>query len=210
MDERWKRIDQIFSAALDLPAAERAEYVRKMARSDETRIEVEHLLNLADAAEMDPDPDRIEPQLIEELFPDPNIGRDIGAYRIVRPIGRGGMGAVYLAERTRDYEQLVAIKILPLNVLSTEDRARFLQERQIVARLEHAHIARLLDGGECQPDDEGRIGGEPYLVLEYVAGPPVTEHVQGYLNCFCKSRRLCNTLIATWWCIETSSRRTFW
>lgn len=95
-----------------------------------------------------------------------------GAYKIKDLIGRGGMGAVYLGERDAgDFELRVAIKIIRSGLLKEELIERFERERQILARLNHANIARLLDGGILED-------GSPYFVMEYVAGEPLTEWAQ--------------------------------
>ena len=96
---------------------------------------------------------------------------DIGAYRVLGILGQGGMGVVYLAER-RDgqFEQRVALKVLPAWA-EPGDHGRFLRERQILARMEHQNIARLLDGGLT--DD-----GAPFFAMEYVAGDPLTEYAR--------------------------------
>jgi eukaryotic-like serine/threonine-protein kinase len=94
----------------------------------------------------------------------------IGPYRIVRAIGQGGMGTVFLAERvTGGFEQRVAVKLLKRGMDSEAIVARFRQERQILAGLVHTGIARLLDGG-LTPD------GRPYFAMEYVEGEAITEH----------------------------------
>ncbi|HEV8129011.1 MAG TPA: serine/threonine-protein kinase [Candidatus Eisenbacteria bacterium] len=96
------------------------------------------------------------------------IGSHAGPYRIVREIGRGGMGRVYLAERDDgQFQQTVAIKVLKRGLDTDEMLRRFLRERQILARLEHRNIARLLDGG-ATPD------GRPFLAMERVEGIPIT------------------------------------
>jgi serine/threonine-protein kinase len=100
-------------------------------------------------------------------LPDP-VGdiSDIGAFRLVRQIGRGGMGVVYLAERRSGFEQQVAIKIMPRFATDTPGRERFAQERRILAQLRHPNICSILDGGEL-PD------GTPWLAMEYVPGEPL-------------------------------------
>jgi serine/threonine protein kinase len=100
-------------------------------------------------------------------LPDP-VGdiSDIGAFRLVRQIGRGGMGVVYLAERRSGFEQQVAIKIMPRFATDAPGRERFAQERQILAQLRHPNICSILDGGEL-PD------GTPWLAMEYVPGEPL-------------------------------------
>ncbi|RZV34755.1 MAG: serine/threonine protein kinase [Chromatiales bacterium] len=96
----------------------------------------------------------------------------IGPWRLLRRIGRGGMGAVYLAERADEqYEQQVALKILPTGLDTDQARARFVTERQILARLVHDNIARLLDGGVT--DD-----GVPYFAMDYVEGLPIDKYCE--------------------------------
>ncbi|MFN3303433.1 MAG: protein kinase domain-containing protein [Roseateles sp.] len=93
-------------------------------------------------------------------------GEQLGAWRLVRPLGEGGMGRVFLAERADGaYQQQAALKLVRLG-LSPDAVARFARERQILAGLEHPHIARLLDGGQT-PE------GWPFLVMEYVDGEPI-------------------------------------
>ncbi|MEM8963203.1 MAG: tetratricopeptide repeat protein [Acidobacteriota bacterium] len=97
-------------------------------------------------------------------------GTRIGAHRVVAPIGRGGMGDVYLAERDDDlYRQRVAIKVVRAGWGGGELALRFERERQILARLSHPHIAQLLDGGVM-------ADGRPFLVMQYVEGVPITEY----------------------------------
>ncbi|MFZ5636338.1 MAG: protein kinase domain-containing protein [Pseudomonadota bacterium] len=100
-------------------------------------------------------------------LPDP-VGdvSDIGPFRLVRQIGRGGMGVVYLAERRSGFAQQVAIKILPRFAIDDAGRERFSQERRILAQLRHPNICSILDGGEL-PD------GTPWLAMEYVPGEPL-------------------------------------
>lgn len=97
-------------------------------------------------------------------IPDPVADiSDIGAFRLVRQIGRGGMGVVYLAERRNDFEQQVAIKIMPRFATDDPSRDRFAQERRILAQLRHPNICSILDGGEL-------ADGTPWLAMEYVPG----------------------------------------
>jgi len=97
-------------------------------------------------------------------------GQRLGPYRIERKLGSGGMGDVYLAERAdEEYQQRVAIKLVRAGVYSSQVQSRLRMERQILARLEHPNIARLLDGGRA-PD------GTPYLVMEYVDGEPIDRY----------------------------------
>lgn len=96
----------------------------------------------------------------------------VGPYRLLQPLGSGGMGEVFLAERIDGgFEQRVALKLVRSGALSNTLTRRFLRERQILARLQHANIARLLDGGFS-------ASGRPWLAMEYVAGPTIVRHVQ--------------------------------
>src|SRR5262249_27245857 len=104
------------------------------------------------------------------------IGALVGSYRIVRELGHGGIGTVYLAERADgEFEQQVAIKVVAGGISADVLARRFREERRILATLEHPNIARLLDGGTT-------ADGLPYVVMEYVAGVPITE--------FCETNRL--------------------
>jgi serine/threonine-protein kinase len=104
------------------------------------------------------------------------VGRTIGRYVVRREIGHGGIGRVYLAERADgQFEQRVALKLVKRGMDTDEIVARFLRERQILARLEHPSIARLVDGGVHED-------GRPYFVMEHVEGVPITRH--------CDERRL--------------------
>jgi non-specific serine/threonine protein kinase/serine/threonine-protein kinase len=100
------------------------------------------------------------------------VGRRFGPYRVTRELGRGGMGAVYLAERADGtFQQRVALKLVKRGMDIEQVVARFRAERQILASLEHPNIARLLDGGAS--DD-----GQPFLVMEYIDGQRIDEYVR--------------------------------
>ena len=102
--------------------------------------------------------------VIEEAIESQNVEERVGNYRLLRKIGSGGMGSVYLAERDDDeFRKQVAIKFIRGGALRENAIKRFRRERQILARLEHPGIARLLDGGTTSR-------GTPYFVMEYVEG----------------------------------------
>src|SRR5947208_4805845 len=171
--ERWKQIEAIFEQALELKANERAAFVQKSCTGDEElRHEVESLLESHAAAGGFID-DRSLFISSEDLKHDHEaipVGQLIGAYRIVRGIGRGGMGAVYLAERADEqYKKQVAIKLIKRCMDTDSVLRHFRNERQILAGFDHPNIARLFDGGTT--DD-----GLPYFVMEYVAGLAINEH----------------------------------
>src|ERR1051326_1625141 len=166
----WQRVKEIFQAALDLPRSERAEYGRTAAaHGTELRREVESLLASADDSEeflSCPAADYVPGAMEDDEAPDTNLGRRIGPYQILREIGTGGMGSVYLAERVDEFRQKVALKLMRRDMDSRMVISRFRYERQILAGLDHPNIARLLDGGAT---DDGR----PYFVMEFVEGTPL-------------------------------------
>ncbi|MDP9100052.1 MAG: FlgO family outer membrane protein [Verrucomicrobiota bacterium] len=173
--ENWQQLKSILAGALDRDPANREDYVAEACGGDaKLREEVEVLLGqdsrCVDLCAEDAVGRRDEGD--DSTF----IGSRIGAYRIDREIGRGGMGAVYLAERADgEFQKKVAIKLLKRGTDTDEVLRRFRVERQILARLEHPNIARLLDAG-TSPE------GLPFLVMEYVPGEPITY--------FCRTKAL--------------------
>ncbi len=176
---RWDEVDRLFTAALDLPESERESFIVRQCEGDiELRDAVLSVLT-AERASADlfegPESARAR-EALREFFSAgdsgaaDHAGERIGPYRLIRRIGRGGMGTVFLAERAdADFDQRVAVKLLRRG-LDTEDIVgRFLSERRILARLTHPNIARLYDGGSS-------ADGRPYLVMEYVDGEPVTDY----------------------------------
>ena len=158
----------LFRELVDLSPAEREKYFQRHPVKPDLRAEVESLLeydlrdgpSLAHFVGMEAE-DLLESRDVEQQ------GRRCGPYRLVGLLGRGGAGAVYLAQRTDgQIEQRVAIKLLRQDSQRRSFHDRFLQERQILASMQHAGIARLLDAG--QTDDD-----KPYLVMEYIEGTPI-------------------------------------
>src|SRR5262249_56131407 len=96
-------------------------------------------------------------------------GRRIGPYQVERMIGSGGMGSVYVALRVDDLQQRVALKLIKRGLDSDELVQRFRLERQVLAGLNHPHIARLLDGGASED-------GLPYFVMEFIDGQPIDSY----------------------------------
>ena len=166
---RRAEIEEVFERALDLDPARRGAWLSdRCAHDAELRTEVEALI----AAHESPVgilERRLTPATTA-LAVEPLRDRRIGPYRVVRELGRGGMGVVYLAERDDgEFRREVAIKLLRNSPDAEELHRRFIAERQILASLSHPHIAQLLDGGTT----EGEL---PYLVMEYVDGLPITTY----------------------------------
>jgi len=103
---------------------------------------------------------------------DPREGQRIGSYTLVRPLGEGGFGTVYLAEQKQPVRRMVALKVVKLGMDTKAVIARFERERQALATMEHPHIARVLGAGATE-------NGRPYFVMEYVEGVPITEFCEG-------------------------------
>ncbi len=166
----WSRVKTTFHAAVELPAGERQAFLDQACGDDDVlRREVASLL--AEADDADCPIERQAEQMGGWLGGRPAAaGTRVGAYEIVRELGRGGMGTVFLARRADgQYRHDVALKMIRRTVSAPELESRFRRERQILASLAHANIARLLDGGVT-------AGGEPFLVMEYVAGEPLVAY----------------------------------
>ncbi|HSJ63030.1 MAG TPA: serine/threonine-protein kinase [Gemmatimonadaceae bacterium] len=174
--ERWRRMEELLDQALELPTGERRALLDEQCRGDaELRADLEALLQ-ADALAtgfLDDSADSYAALLLQDEDTDESSsgaspGDLIGAYRILHLLAQGGMGAVYLAERADgQFEQRVALKLVRRGLNTEEVHRRFIAERQILARLNHPHIARLLDGGRT-------ASGQPWFVMEYVEGETLT------------------------------------
>jgi serine/threonine protein kinase/Tol biopolymer transport system component/tetratricopeptide (TPR) repeat protein len=173
--DRWKEVKGVFAAALDRPVSERAAYLDEACAGDEElRREVESLLaSHQQAGEFIESPAiPTDTQMLDEDEEDADLGRRIGAYRIEKEIGRGGMGSVYLAVRAdEEFERQVAIKLIRRGMELDFIVRRFRNERQILANLDHPYIARLLDGGSTED-------GLPYFIMEYVDGQPMHRYAE--------------------------------
>jgi tetratricopeptide (TPR) repeat protein len=161
----------LFREVADLPRAERERILTERGASTEVRAEIESLLSY-DSPSAGSLTRRVSDAAQEALrWSDGPLSRCCGPYRLVRLLGRGGMGAVYLGERRDgEIEQRVAIKLLRADADRPSWRDRFLKERQLLAYLNHASIARLLDAGHTEV-------GQPYLVMEYVDGVAIDDYV---------------------------------
>ena len=169
---RWQQIDELFQQVMDLGEAERIAILDASCREDaELRREIESLIaSSADAAPTLREMIEHEAETMAGAEVAAQLGRRIGAYQLVELLGEGGMGIVYRA--VADDGRAVAIKILRTGLASAQAIARFSDERQILARLDHPSIVRLLDGGTT--DDL------PYLVMEHLAGVSITRHARDH------------------------------
>ncbi|MCA9756921.1 MAG: serine/threonine protein kinase, partial [Candidatus Eisenbacteria bacterium] len=168
----FESIQRIFERASELAPEDRLDFLEEACGGD-TKL-ISHVAELLRSHD-----DPVVIRAVEQSWPRPvevvgstndSAGRRIGPYRIVRRIGVGGMGAVYLARRDDDqFDQEVALKLISIGIPGAEAWSRFRDERQILARLNHPHIARLLDGGMTS---EGLL----YFVMEYVDGVPIDRH----------------------------------
>jgi eukaryotic-like serine/threonine-protein kinase len=172
---RWEAVGELFEQALSLPVGERTACVdRASAGDDELRQEVISLLISHKAAPGGFVQDKIKNAVISfhEMQLSVAQSTHVGPYRLIRELGRGGMGTVFLAERDDDqYRASVAIKLVRPGMDTEFILARFRRERQTLARLQHPNIARLLDGGTTSD-------GLPYIVMEYVDGQTITLYTQ--------------------------------
>ncbi|HXS94561.1 MAG TPA: serine/threonine-protein kinase [Candidatus Limnocylindrales bacterium] len=173
--DRWRRLEALFHAAAGLSQEQRAGFIERETAGDlDLRVQLEEMLaNSGTAAEL---LERtVSTVALEASGWNNGPGRRVGPYRLVREIGRGGMGVVFEARRDDDeYHKTVALKVAPAlhDPAMLGERLRY--ERQILAGLEHPHIARFLDGGSQD--------GVPYFAMEYVEGCPITT--------FCNEHRL--------------------
>jgi serine/threonine-protein kinase len=179
---RWPELSQLLDAALDLEGARRQDWLAANCPEPELRAALEQLL--ADSAGdgmLDSGGDRVARALLADAgAAGPAAagtadwaGRQLGAFRLVRLIGEGGMASVFLAERDDpSFAQQVAVKVLRHGMLDPFEQQRFGRERQILARLEHPNIARLIDGGLTGD-------GVPWFAMEYVEGVPITDYARG-------------------------------
>ncbi|MBK9433366.1 MAG: serine/threonine protein kinase [Sphingomonadales bacterium] len=167
--EREKRVIKLFEEALDWPAAARTQRLTDLLSGEPEILHAVLAMIAADHSSallptIPPEP--------AELGTDTPMPERIGNYRIVEEIGRGGMGLVYRAARDDGlFDQQVAIKVIRRTIFSATTHEQFANERRILARLHHPHIAHLLDGGVSED-------GSPYIIMELIKGVPITDYVQ--------------------------------
>ena len=180
--EEWRRIERVIDRVADLPPAERARYLDDACGNDRVlRHEAERLLAASEDVSFLESPAAVfaaplVAPLVSQAAPNADgvsAGARIGPYRVISELGRGGMGAVFLAERAgAASDERVALKLIKRGMDSGEIHRRFISEREILARLRHPNIARLLDVGVS-------ADGRPYFAMEYVEGTTITAHCDG-------------------------------
>lgn len=172
--QQWQEISPLLDQALDLSATEREAWLQSLTRSKPEWIDLLRLLleeHCAVVAERFLEFSPHSPGAASDLQ-----GQRVGPYTLISPIGTGGMGRVWLAQRSDgSFERRVAVKFLQFSVATRAGAERFKREGRILGSLSHPHIAELIDAG-VMPD------GQPYMVLEYVKGEPIDQ--------FCLSRSL--------------------
>jgi serine/threonine protein kinase/tetratricopeptide (TPR) repeat protein len=170
-----KTLQQILDEAQTLPPHERLRFIREACATD-SDLYASAMHELESRQQWFGDEGGAASESVDEDSAVDLAGERIGPYRIVRSLGRGGMGEVFLAERADEqFRQQVAIKLVRRGLLSRHVQGRLKLERQILATLDHPNIARLFDGGTT-------TDGTPYIVMEYVDGEPI--------DIYCDSRSL--------------------
>ncbi len=182
----WRKVDELFQAAVELSPDQREAFLAVACGSDDDlRRQVQELLD-ADGRSTDGLGAAVEAEIGSFGGADDWKGRRIGSYELVRKLGEGGMGAVYLAGRVGEFRQQVTVKLIKAGMDSDGILRRFRNERQILASLNHRNIARLIDGGTT-------ASGQPYFVMDYIDGEPIDDYCDHHkltiderLELFCK------------------------
>ncbi len=171
--DRWSQVSSLFDELVELDADHRAQRLAQLATSDAALADEIRALLMADedsSGLLDGDAVAAVPGVLTRESDGMPADGMAGPYRLLRLLGEGGMGVVWLAERTDGaYEQQVAIKVLKRGMDTHAILRRFLQERRILARLNHPNIVRLIDGGMTSD-------GRPFYVMDYVDGEAITTY----------------------------------
>ena len=170
--ERWHKAKEIFVAALACDASTRDAYVREVCGEDDSlRMEIASLLSAYDTS----DGLSVPAWASEQVGATTLVAKTIGPYHLLRKLGEGGMGQVWLAEQTTPVQRQVALKLVRVGIYDDAVLRRFYAERQSLAMMDHPAIAKVFDAGATSD-------GQPYFVMEYVQGSPITS--------YCDDRRL--------------------
>ncbi|MEO8673198.1 MAG: serine/threonine-protein kinase [Tahibacter sp.] len=200
MDNTYTRLRALFEQCVEMPEGECELWIDRHVVDTDLRLELELLL-AADRGEsgfLQQDVvahiDQLGAAGAEDFSPDSLIGRRFGAFRLQRLLGQGGQGTVYLADRADgDFAQTAAVKLLRRGIHDSAEHRRFRREREILARFEHAGVARLIDGGVSGD-------GVPYLIMEYVEGVSIeqwnVERGAELHNCVALFAQLCEIVAA--------------
>src|SRR5215469_12496203 len=163
--ENWPKIKAIVADALERVPEERETFVNEACGQDRSlRVEVKSLLSAYESSV-----GLSESKLTTQLVDAAQISRSIGPYSLIRKLGEGGMGQVWLAEQTAPVKRRVALKLIKGGMYDSTALVRFQNERQSLALMDHPAIAKVFDAG-ATPD------GQPYFAMEYVAGVPITDY----------------------------------
>lgn len=163
--EQWERIKEVFAAALERESSERAAFLQQVCGEDDSlRVEIESLLSAFESSG----------DLSQHPWPTASPGdtqglQSIGPYRLLEKLGEGGMGQVWLAEQTAPVQRQVALKLIKAGLYDDSVLQRFQSERQSLAIMDHPAIAKVFDAGATST-------GQPYFVMEYVPGLPITDY----------------------------------
>ncbi len=162
---QWEKVKELFDAALQRPATERSEFLRQACGPDDSLLkEVESLLSAYARSD-----GLSEHPWANEAMPEAPPPPSIGPYRLLRKIGEGGMGQVWLAEQSLPLQRQVALKLIRAGMYDDSLLRRFQAERQSLALMDHPAIAKVFDAGAT-------ADGQPYFVMEYVPGEPITDY----------------------------------
>ena len=160
----WEKIKEIVGAAIDCDSSERSAFLDQVCAHDAAlRAEVESLLSAHANADLSNSP------WPDQLTGDSLAGQVIGPYRLITKLGEGGMGQVWLSEQTSPVRRQIVLKLIRGGMFSSALLQRFQVERQLLATLEHPVIAKVFDAGTTPQ-------GQPYFVMEYIAGPSITKY----------------------------------
>ena len=172
---QWIELSPLLDVLLEVQGEARAQRLAQIRRENPAlATQLEMLLGERTAIERDA---FLEGGAFAQITEPSLAGHTIGAYTLERPLGEGGMGAVWLGRRSDGrYEGKVAVKFLNLALLARGGAERFAREGSMLARLTHPNIARLLDAGVAT---SAKMGGQPYLVLEYIEGVPIDRYCDG-------------------------------
>lgn len=163
--QQWGKIKELFGKALELDPSERSAFLLDACGTDENlKAEIESLLAAHDQSDLLSSSPWQDRSPLQSQAP-----KSIGPYLLIRKLGEGGMGQVWLAEQTTPVQRQVALKLIRAGMFDDGLLQRFQSERQSLAMMDHPAIAKVFEAGSTQD-------GQPYLVMEYVAGPPITEY----------------------------------